>query len=131
MPLSVVDEAEADENRPHPHGLDTCRTAPRPLRIVGITGLLGTISIDLQTTVAEAQKMIPKSLKIPAQEQHLISQSRCLSCNEPLGGALGENLEVTLLRCDRKALILKSAEQTGSVALERARRMVKLPGSIS
>ncbi|CAE6912267.1 unnamed protein product [Symbiodinium sp. CCMP2456] len=130
MSLAVVDEGEADGNRPHPHGLDTCRTA-RPLRIVGLTGLLGTISIDLQTTVTEAQKMIAKSLNIPVPEQHLISQSRCLSCNELLGGALGENLEVTLLRCDRKTLILESAKQTGSVALERARRMVKLSGSIS
>ena len=82
-----------------------------------------TVSVDMAATVAEAQKVIAKSAGIPACEQHLISKDRRLSANETLGDALGKDEEVTLIRCDAKAMAIKSAMRTGSLALERARRL--------
>ena len=93
------------------------------LRIVGLGGLVCTVSVNLAATVAEAQKLIAKTAGVPVREQHLISRDRRLSANEVLGDALGKDNEVTLLRCDAKAMAIKSAMRTGSLALERARRL--------
>mmetsp|Transcript_53144 Transcript_53144/g.99629 ORF Transcript_53144/g.99629 Transcript_53144/m.99629 type:complete len:137 (-) Transcript_53144:242-652(-) len=93
------------------------------LRIVGLAGLLCTVSVDLASPVAEAQKIIAKTAGVPVREQHLITQDRELWANEVLGDALGDQDEVTLLRCDAKAMAIKRATQTGTLALERARRL--------
>ncbi|CAE7361337.1 unnamed protein product [Symbiodinium natans] len=93
------------------------------LRILGLGGCLCTVSVDMAAPVAAAQKVIAKSAGIPVGEQQLICRDRELSAHEILGDALGEDDEVTLLRCDAKALAIKSAMRTGALALERARRM--------
>ncbi|CAE7024923.1 unnamed protein product [Symbiodinium natans] len=94
------------------------------LRVLGLGGLLCTVSVDLLAPVAEAQKVIAKSAGIPVREQQLVCRDRHLSANEILSDALGEEDEVTLLRCDAKAMAIKSAMRTGSLALERARRLM-------
>ena len=104
----------------HPPPADAVQAS---LRIVGLGGLLCTVSVNLAATVAEAQKLIAKTAGVPVCEQHLISHDRRLFANEVLGDALGKDSEVTLLRCDAKAMAIKSAMRTGSLALERARRL--------
>ena len=74
------------------------------LRILGLGGCLCTVSVDMAAPVAAAQKVIAKSAGIPVGEQQLICRDRELSAHEILGDALGEDDEVTLLRCDAKAL---------------------------
>ena len=97
----------------------------KSLRVIGLGGLLCTISVDMAATVAEAQKAIAKSARIPAREQHLMYNDRRLSMNEILCDVLGKDDEVTLLRCDAKAMAIESAMRTGSLALQRARRLMQ------
>ena len=93
------------------------------LQVVSLGGLLCTVSVDMAATVEEAQKVIAKTAGIPVREQQLISQNRPLCAREVLGDVLGKEDEVTLVRCDAKAMAIKSAMRTGSLALERARRL--------
>ena len=106
-------------------GADPIEPVMGSLRILGLSGLLCTISVDMAATVAKAQKVIAKCAGIPVREQRLMCRDRQLSVHEILGEALGNDDEVTVLRCDERAMAIKSAMQTGSLALERARCLVK------
>eukprot|EP00435_Cladocopium_sp_Y103_P046008 s519_g13.t1 len=91
--------------------------------VLGLSGVLCTVSVDFSAPVREAQKVIEKAASIPVGEQRLLCNQQVLRSNDLLGEALQGGNEVTVVRCDSKTIIMDLALETGNTVLERARRL--------
>lgn len=91
------------------------------ITVLGLSGVLCTVSVDLSAPVREAQKVIEKAASIPVGEQRLLCNQQVLRSNDPLGEALQGGQEVTVVRCDSKTITMDLALETGNIVLERAR----------
>ena len=88
-----------------------------------MSGVLCTLSVDLAANVHEVQKQIAEAACIPVREQCLLCNQREVKASERIGEALAGEDEITVVRCDARVMAIKSAMQTGALALERARSL--------